>query len=316
MADLAGLTMIAAERPPANVRIGAGPIAAMSSPGVLGIPQIALSAYLNAEQQMAVSAPHCGISWNLLAGIGRIESMHANHGATDARGTAVQPIYGPALDGSLPGNEVIVQSSSTGRVTYVRAVGPMQFLPGTWAHYAADGDGDGRADPQNLFDATLAAARYLCSDGLDLREQQQVLAAILRYNNSMAYVHNVLGWAAAYATGVVPINLPPITGPPSPIGDKHLENPEGLGPALPLDFNGLPSTDPMARMPLIDPGQSEVADEPREVPAPEVPASEVPASEVAAPEAPAPEAPAREDQGCVENCVDRQDRAESATAAS
>ena len=50
------------------------------------------------------------MSWNLLAGIGRIESMHANGGATDPRGTAVQPIYGPALDGTLPGNEVIVQS--------------------------------------------------------------------------------------------------------------------------------------------------------------------------------------------------------------
>jgi len=297
--DLSGLTLIAAERPPVNLRIGAGPVAAMSSPGVLGIPEIALSAYHNAEQQMAVSAPHCGISWNLLAGIGRIESMHANHGSTDARGTAVQPIYGPALDGSLPGNEVIVQSSSAGQVTYVRAVGPMQFLPGTWARYAADGDGDGRADPQNLFDATLTAARYLCSDGLDLREKSQMLAAILRYNNSMAYARSVLGWAAAYATGVVPINLPPITGPPSPIGDTHLENPEGLGPALPLDFNGLPSTDPLARVPLIDLGRSEDADEPVEVPAPEDPASEDLAPE---------------DPGCAENCVDRQDRAESATA--
>ena len=80
------------------------------------------------------------------------------------------PIYGPALDGTLPGNEVIVQSSVGNRVTYARAMGPMQFLPGTWARYAADGDGDGIADPQNLFDATLAAARYLCSGGLNLRD--------------------------------------------------------------------------------------------------------------------------------------------------
>ena len=146
---------------------------------------MALAAYRNAEQKMATSDPDCGISWNLLAGIGRIESGHANGGATDARGTAVQPIYGPALDGTLPGNEVIVQSSAGGRVSYARAMGPMQFLPGTWARYASDGDGDGVADPQNLYDSTLAAARYLCSGGLNLRDQSQVMAAILRYNNSI-----------------------------------------------------------------------------------------------------------------------------------
>jgi membrane-bound lytic murein transglycosylase B len=190
-----------------------------NSPGVLDIPEIALSAYRNAEQKMAVEAPACGVSWNLLAGIGRIESGHAGGGAVDARGTAVVPIYGPALDGTLPGNEVIIQSSVGNRVTYARAMGPMQFLPGTWARYASDGKGDGTADPQNLFDATLAAARYLCTGGLNLRDPAQVMAAILRYNNSMPYAQNVLGWAAAYATGVVPVDLPPITGPPPPLGD-------------------------------------------------------------------------------------------------
>ena len=107
---------------------------------------------------------------------------------------------------------MIVQSSAPGRVSYARAMGPMQFLPGTWARYASDGDGDGTADPQNLYDATLAAARYLCSGGLNLRDQSQVLSSILRYNNSMPYAQNVLGWAAAYATGVVPVDLPPLTG--------------------------------------------------------------------------------------------------------
>ena len=136
-----------------------------------------------------------------MAGIGRIESLHAYGGATDARGTAIQPIYGPALDGTLPGNEVIVQSNVSGRVTYARAMGPMQFLPDTWARYASDGKGDGVADPQNLYDSALAAARYLCSGGHDLRDPSQVMAAILRYNNSTSYAQNVLGWAATYARG-------------------------------------------------------------------------------------------------------------------
>src|SRR6185312_5777609 len=96
----------------------------------------------------------------------------------------------------------------------------------------------------------------LCSGGLNLRDQSQVMTAILRYNNSVAYAQNVLGWAAAYATGVVPVDLPPITGTPPPIGDSHLEHPEGLGPTMALDHSGgLPMSDPFAgRTPLIDLG--------------------------------------------------------------
>jgi hypothetical protein len=78
------------------------------------------------------------------------------------------------------------------------------------------------------------------------------MSAILRYNNSMAYAQNVLGWAAAYATGVVPVDLPPMTGPPPPLGNAHDENPEGLGPGLPMNVIGLPTDDPLARTPLID----------------------------------------------------------------
>ena len=241
---------------------------------------MALSAYRNAEQKMAGSAPGCGVSWNLLAGIGRIESGHAGGGAVDVRGTAVQPIYGPSLDGTLPGNEVIISSSVGNRVTYARAMGPMQFLPGTWARYASDGDGDGLADPQNLFDSTLAAARYLCSGGLNLRDPSQVRAAILRYNNSMPYAQNVLGWASAYATGVVPVDLPPMTGPPPPLGDAHLEHPEGLGPNLPMNVNGLPIDDPLARIPLIDFGPPQSASPPPMFPWMAPPASQQPPTQL------------------------------------
>lgn len=256
--DRSGPAVVAAAKAPTMFRITAStasappPAVVVNSPGALGIPGMALNAYRNAERMMGAAYPGCGVSWNLLAGIGRIESMHANGGATDARGTAVRPIYGPALDGTLPGNEIIVQSAQSGRVTYARAMGPMQFLPGTWARYASDGDGDGRADVQNVFDASLAAARYLCSGGLNLRDQAQVMTAILRYNNSVAYARNVLGWAAAYATGVVPVDLPPITGSIPPIGDSHLDNPEGLGPGLPTNALGLPVGDPLALIPLLN----------------------------------------------------------------
>ena len=263
--DLSRPTVISIQRRPTSFHVAAAsssappPPTVVNAPGALGIPIMALSAYRNAEQKMAGAAPACGVSWNLLAGIGRIESGHAGGGAVDSRGTAVNPIYGPALDGTLPGNEVILQGQQGNRATYARAMGPMQFLPGTWARYAVDGDGDGVPDPQNLFDSTLAAARYLCSGGLNLRDPSQVMAAILRYNNSMSYAQNVLGWAAAYATGVVPVDLPAITGPPPPIGDAHLEHQEGLGPNLPLNSNGLGVGDPAGtHMPLIDFGAPQI----------------------------------------------------------
>ncbi len=249
----AGVVVVAAPRPVTAFRFAMATLSAppppivVSAPGTLRIPGIALSAYRNAERMMAGAYPGCGVSWNLLAGIGRIESLHANGGATDPKGTAIQPILGPTLDGTLPGNEVIVHSVQAGRVTYVRAMGPMQFLPGTWARYASDGNGDGRADIQNLYDASLGAARYLCSGNLNLRDRSQVLSAILRYNNSMAYAQNVLGWAAAYATGVAPVDLPAIGAAP-PIGDAHLDvNPEGLGPGI-----GLPANDPLASLSVAD----------------------------------------------------------------
>jgi membrane-bound lytic murein transglycosylase B len=259
--DRAGMTVVASDQMPRALHmdpttaLSPPPASLVMAPGGLRIPPIVLNAYRTAEKIMATNAPGCGISWNLLAGIGRIESGHANSGATDARGTALTPILGPVLDGTLAGNEVIVQSISAGRVTYARALGPMQFLPGTWARYAADAIGDGKPDVQNVYDASLAAARYLCSGGLNLRDPSQVLTAILRYNNSMPYAQNVLGWAKAYVTGIAPVDLPPIVGPPPAIGDQHLDNPEGLGPGLPINAMGLPSDDPLALTPALQMGR-------------------------------------------------------------
>jgi membrane-bound lytic murein transglycosylase B len=263
--DMSGPMVISVKRPPPRFRVAAStssappPPTIVSAPGSLRIPSMALSAYRNAEVTMAKALPNCGVSWNLLAGIGRIESAHANGGATDPRGTAVRPIYGPTLDGTLPGNEIIVQSNQAGRVTYARAMGPMQFLPGTWSRYASDGDGDGKSDPQNLYDSALAAARYLCSGGLNLRDPSQVMSAVLRYNNSVAYARNVLGWAASYATGVEPVNLPPITGSVPELVAAHLNGRRGIGPDLPMSAVGLPATDPLSQLSLVNLNQTDVA---------------------------------------------------------
>jgi len=182
------------------------------------IPPMTLSAYRKAEQTMAAAAPGCGVSWNLLAGIGRIEAPPARSG-NDARGTNIRRMDAPARNVSTRGN-------AGGRP--VQAMGPMKLLPGTWSRFASDGDGDGKSDPQNLFDAALTTARYLCSGGLNLRNETQAVTAVLRFNNSMAYAQNVLGWAAAYATGFAPLNLPPISGPVPRLGPGQL--PAGPGP--------------------------------------------------------------------------------------
>ncbi|MEU7769687.1 lytic murein transglycosylase, partial [Nocardia sp. NPDC049190] len=180
--------------------------------GGLGIPEVVLAAYRNAELALASSMPGCGVSWNLLAGIGRIESGHAGGGRTDSAGTTLGRIEGPVLDGRSPGDEVV----RDGHGGFARAVGPMQFLPETWNSFGADGNGDGVADPNNVFDAALGAGKYLCSGGLDLRDPGQELRAVLRYNNSLSYAANVLSWSAAYRGGgsstrvpVVPRWVPP-----------------------------------------------------------------------------------------------------------
>ncbi|MFI7194823.1 lytic transglycosylase domain-containing protein [Nocardia nova] len=183
-----------------------GRVAADLPPGPNGMPGIAYAAYQNAERILAQEEPDCHMPWSVLAGIGQVESHHA-YGKADSKGVALDPIYGPVLDGSLAGNNVVHANGDDldgGMQGFTRAVGPMQFLPETWRKFAGDGDGDGIADPQNLFDAALTAGNYLCSGGLNMTDLSQQSKAIMRYNNSMAYVANVMAWEVAYRTGVAP----------------------------------------------------------------------------------------------------------------
>ena len=76
------------------------------------------------------------------------------------------------------------------RVSVAGAVGPMQFLPATWAHYGIDGNGDGRADIRNFSDAVFSAARYLCANGG--ADPERLPTAVWNYNHSQAYVSAVL----------------------------------------------------------------------------------------------------------------------------
>ena len=119
--------------------------------------------YLDLYKQAA--AKWCpGLSWTVLAAIGQIESDHGRNA-------------GPSSAGAL---------------------GPMQFMPATWKVYGVDGDGDGKADIMNPFDAVPAAAHYLCANGA-AQGGQHLYSAVFHYNHADWYVQEVLNLAKAYA---------------------------------------------------------------------------------------------------------------------
>ena len=122
------------------------------------------TSYLTLYQESA--ARYCpGLSWTVLAAIGEIESNNGQN-------------MGPSSAGAL---------------------GPMQFLPSTWAVWGTDGFGDsGPPNIMNPFDAVPSAARMLCADGA-AQGGQSLRNAIFDYNHADWYVNEVLALAGEYA---------------------------------------------------------------------------------------------------------------------
>lgn len=170
--------------------------------GGTGIPLRALTAYARAHLRVAAEQPGCRVAWNSLAAIGGVESTHGSvHGsALGDDGVARPAILGPVLDGGAFG---AVRDTDGGALdgdrTWDRAIGPMQFIPSTWERWGADGDGDGVADPHQIDDAALAAARYLCHAG-DLTAPETWRRAIFSFNHSDAYVADIADLANVYAS--------------------------------------------------------------------------------------------------------------------
>ncbi|WP_440713463.1 lytic transglycosylase domain-containing protein [Gordonia sp. FQ] len=172
-----------------------------------GIPVTSLEAYGNAAEIQRQQHPECGITWTTIAGIAGVESKHGTHrGSTVAPNGDVRPkIRGMVLDGTN-GNWEIKDTDHgklDGDAEYDRAMGPFQFIPETWQRFGVDANGDGKADPDNIDDAALSAARYLCvSSGGDMTTAKGWEKAILTYNNSMNYVIRVRNYANAYSVNV------------------------------------------------------------------------------------------------------------------
>ncbi|MFI6673608.1 lytic transglycosylase domain-containing protein [Kribbella sp. NPDC050470] len=169
-----------------------------------GIPTLALKAYSRAQQVMAQVDPACNLPWTLVAAIGRVESNHGRFGGNSLnfKGVAVPGILGPRLDGASTARITDTDAGAfDGDGAFDRAVGPMQFIPGTWRSMGVDGDGDGVRNPQDIDDAAMSTAVYLCSGKTDLSKASDLNSAVLRYNHSQQYADLVISIAKAYAGG-------------------------------------------------------------------------------------------------------------------
>lgn len=181
--------------------VAADPAWTSTIAGRTGIPDRALRAYATAALTVQREQPGCGIGWNTLAGLGAIESAHGTHsgGSLRADGYPDPPIRGIALDGSA--SAAIADTDAgvfDGDAVWDRAVGPLQFIPATWQRWGADANGDGTADPNQIDDAALAAARYLCAAG-EMTSPAGWRRAVFSYNHLDSYVDDVAQVANVYA---------------------------------------------------------------------------------------------------------------------
>ncbi|MGX1811767.1 murein transglycosylase [Nocardia sp. NPDC055321] len=180
------------------------------------IPERALTAYGYASVVMAEARPDCHLGWTTLAGIARVESDHARFGGATITldGTVRPPIRGVPLDGTAGNAVILAPSTTTGHPVYARAQGPFQFIFDTWTRWGVSADTpfetlaptlksatpapSRSGTPDDIDDAALAAARYLCAAGGDLSTPTGWRRAVFAYNHSGAYITQVRAAAQTY----------------------------------------------------------------------------------------------------------------------
>ncbi|MFD7791779.1 lytic transglycosylase domain-containing protein [Streptomyces sp. NPDC059759] len=252
------------DSPNPSPTVGSGTPAATGD-AEAGIPASVLDAYKKAEESLRASKPGCNLPWQLLAAIGKVESGQARGGRVDASGTTLSPILGPVLNGNgFASISDTDHGAYDGDSTYDRAVGPMQFIPSTWDWAGRDGNDDGKKDPNNIYDAALAAGHYLCRFDHDMSVPSQMNQSILSYNNSTAYLNTVLSWLQFYrkgthgvpdGTGTLPTHHSddattpsPGTTPPAPSRPGHPSK-----PSKPTQPPTTPPTTPPTEPPTTPP---------------------------------------------------------------
>lgn len=194
---------------------------------VSDIPAEAVAAYQRAAAVIREANPECGLDWQYLAAIGRVETNHgsANGSHLSPTGQATPAIFGPTL--TMPDTDAGVFDLDKRND---RAVGPMQFIPATWSAVGVDGNGDKRRDPQNISDAALGSGVYLCAADGDLTSVAGRASAAWSYNHSkpygrlveaiyQAYLHDTSPEAAVIAARMVAVD-PVRSAHPTDAGDK------------------------------------------------------------------------------------------------
>ncbi|HMG43470.1 MAG TPA: lytic transglycosylase domain-containing protein [Acidimicrobiales bacterium] len=257
--------------------------------GESGIPEVAIEAYNDGADVQADGDPQCGLRWSLLAAIGRVESNHGRFGGAQLRedGYGTRPILGIPLDGRP--NVALIRDTDGGELdgdtTYDRAVGPMQFIPSTWRSVGQDANDDGRADPNNIFDAAQGAGAYLCAGSADLDSTMGRASAVRRYNNADEYVRVVLSLAQMYETGRIeplpdlpvppPARTPSSPRPPAPAPTTPPTAPAPAPAPAPTTTTMVPPTTTSTTVPVEPDTTTTVPDEPTPTttvpPAPELP---------------------------------------------
>ena len=98
-------------------------------------------------------------------------------------------------------------------------MGPLQFLPSTWAAIAARLPMGIPQSPNNVFGAATAAAAYLCQGAgpEGMGTQSGLAAAYMSYNHSSSYVASALALAASFTSASPgPGSISPPAAAPQP----------------------------------------------------------------------------------------------------
>lgn len=195
MMQLSSRGNTAEARPPANIP---------------GLSPVLLKAYQQAVDNTESISPGCrGVRWQILAGIGHVESHNAAGRTISAAGDVTPPIIGPALTGSGAGGNTTVHTDTDNGVWdhnthYDAAVGVLQFIPSTWRILGQDANNDSIKDPHNVFDNAAAAVKHLCGTSpTDLTTPAALREALYNYNHSTSYVDKVTDAIAVFDTSTL-----------------------------------------------------------------------------------------------------------------
>ena len=158
---------------------------------LIGVLMVALIGVLIQQQQ------NCGGGGGGLVGGAPTDAARAIPPRLLPIYLAAQQRYGVPWNVLAAINSVETDFGRNLSVSSAGAIGWMQFMPGTWAEYATDGNGDGQKDPYDPADAIPAAAKLLKAAGAD----RDLHDAIFAYNRAEWYVQKVLVLARSYAKG-------------------------------------------------------------------------------------------------------------------